>query len=71
MRLKSTHLGVRTWEHKGCWKKNRPISHTGFPEKIGIPEEEEEPAAEPSQTMSREDIMAEVQSLVNGKPLKQ
>ena len=30
MRLKSTHLGVRTWGHKGCWKKNRPISHTGF-----------------------------------------
>ena len=40
-------------------------------EKIGIPDEEEEPAAEPSQTMSREDIMAEVQNLVNGKPLKQ
>ena len=40
-------------------------------EKIGIPEEEEDPASEPSQTMSREDIMAEVQSLVNGKPLKQ
>ena len=38
-------------------------------EKIGVTEEE--PETESSQTMSREDIMAEVQNLVNGKPLKQ
>lgn len=38
-------------------------------EKIGL--DAEEPEAESSQTMSREDIMAEVQNLVNGKPLKQ
>ncbi len=38
-------------------------------EKIDIPEEEQH--NEEPQAMSREDIMAEVQSLVNGKPLKQ
>ena len=38
-------------------------------EKIGVPNDEPV-SEEPSQTMSREDIMAEVQSLVHGKPLK-
>lgn len=38
-------------------------------EKIGIEPMESEPG-ESSDTMSREDIMAEVQNLVNGKPLK-